>query len=308
MSNAANLGPNMTEPVYPFVAIDVARESSDDLSALLFDLGAMGVEERDEQTLSKSAAQGKVTLVGSFSSREEADEAIAALNEHDRNMSARIEEIVGDGWRDAWKEHFEPFALTPLITIVPPWVSYEPKRSEEQVLELEPGRAFGTGLHATTALVSELLHDHRHSLANRSVLDVGTGSGILALIALLYGARDALCIDNDPEVIDVVRENAERNKLGDKIVTREAVVETITSPYPVVLANIETKVLRVIADDLVRVLAPHGLLILSGVLAAEHEEIVTRYTSLSRSLRHLESRRRGDGTGDDWVAIAFGSS
>jgi ribosomal protein L11 methyltransferase len=297
----------MTDPVYPFVAIDVARESSEDLSALLFDLGAMGVEERDEQTLSKSAAKDKVTLVGSFASREEADEAIAALNEHDPDMSPRIEEIVGDAWRDAWKEHFEPFALTPSITIVPPWVSYEPKRSDEHVLELEPGRAFGTGLHATTALVSELLHDRRATLKDLSILDVGTGSGILALVALMYGARDALCIDNDPEVVDVVRENAERNKMGDRVAVREAVVETITSPYPVVLANIETKVLRVIADDLARVVASGGLLILSGVLAAEHDEVVSRYTSLSRSLRYLETRRRGDGTGDDWVAIAFGS-
>ncbi len=297
----------MTETVYPFVAIDVAREDSDELSSLLFDLGAMGVEERDEQTLSKSASSGKVTLVGSFSSREEADEAIAALNEHNPDMAPRIEEIVGDAWRDAWKEHFKPFALTPLITVVPPWVSYERQRSDEMVLELEPGRAFGTGLHATTALVSELLHDRRAWLPNISVLDVGTGSGILALIALLYGARDAVCIDNDPEVIDIVRENAERNHLQDRIIAREAVVETITSTYPVVLANIETKVLRVIADDLARVVASYGVLILSGVLAAEHDEVVQRYTSLSRSLRHLETRRRGDGTGDDWVAIVLGS-
>jgi ribosomal protein L11 methyltransferase len=297
----------MTEPVYPFVAIDALRDSADELSALLFELGAMGVEERDEQTLAKNAASGKVTLVASFSSREEADEAIAALTEHDSELSARIEEIVGDAWRDAWKEHFQPFALTPSITIVPPWVSYEPKRSDEQILELEPGRAFGTGLHATTALVSELLHEHRVLLAGQSILDVGTGSGILALIALLYGARDALCIDNDPEVVDVVVENAQRNKLDDRVVVREAVVETITTPYPIVLANIETKVLRVIADDLARVVAPKGLLILSGVLAAEHDEVVTRYTSLSKPLRYLETRRRGDGTGDDWVAIAFGS-
>lgn len=297
----------MTEPVYPFVAIDAPRDSADELSGLLFELGAQGVEERDEQTLAKSATKGKVTLVASFSSREEADEAIAALNEHDPDLSPRIEEIVGDGWRDAWKEHFKPFALTPSITVVPPWVSFEPQQSGERILELEPGRAFGTGLHATTALVSELLHEHRASLGGQSILDVGTGSGILALVALLYGARDALCIDNDPEVVEVVIENAERNKLSDRIVVREAVVETITTQYPVVLANIETKVLRVIADDLARVLAPRGMLILSGVLAAEHDEIVKRYTSLSKPLRYLETRRRGDGTGDDWVAIAFGS-
>jgi ribosomal protein L11 methyltransferase len=152
------------------------------------------------------------------------------------------------------------------------------------------------------------LHEHRDRLEGKAVLDVGTGSGILALIALLYGAKSALAIDNDPEVIDVVRENAERNKLGGRVDVREATIESITTTFPIVLANIETRVLRPIAEDLGRAVAAHGLLILSGILAADHDEIVARYTSLARPLRHVESRRRGDGTGDDWVAIAFAAS
>jgi len=298
----------MSEPVYPFVAIDAPRDRAEELGAMLFELGAMGVEERDEQTLAKGAGSGVVTLVASFSTREEADEVIATLSAEDASLSPRIEEIVGDAWRDAWKQHFEPFALTPEITIVPPWVAYERSREGERVLELEPGRAFGTGLHATTALVAELLHDHRAELADARVLDVGTGSGILALIALLYGAKDALAIDNDPEVVDVVRENAERNGLVDRVVVREQTVDGVTETFPIVLANIETRVLRPIAEDLARTVSPSGLLILSGILAAEHDVIVERYTSLSRPLRHLETRRRGDGTGDDWVAIAFAAS
>ncbi len=297
----------MTEPVYPFVAVDVPRDRAEDLGALLFDLGAMGVEERDEQTLAKGAA-GQVTLVASFSTREEADQAIASLLEEDPALAPRIEEIVGDAWRDAWKQHFEPFALTPDVVVVPPWVAYERERADQLLLELEPGRAFGTGLHATTALVAEMLHDRKVSLSGARVLDVGTGSGILAFVALLYGAARALAIDNDPEVLDVVRENAERNGLADRIVVREQTIESVTELFPVVLANIETRVLRPIAEDLARVVAPSGLLILSGILAAEHDEIVARYTSLTRPLRHLETRRRGDGTGDDWVAIAFAAS
>jgi ribosomal protein L11 methyltransferase len=298
----------MSEPVYPFVAIDAPRDKSDELSTLLFDLGAMGVEERDDVTLAKGAGEGKVTLVGSFSSREEADEAIAALREEDPSLAPRLEEIVGDAWRDAWKEHFEPFALTKDITVVPPWVVYEKKRGEEIILELEPGRAFGTGLHATTALVAETLHDRKDAIAGKRVLDVGTGSGILAFVAVLYGASGTLAIDNDPEVIDVVRENAERNAVASRIEVREATIESITEAFPIVVANIETRVLRPIADELVRVLAPSGILILSGVLAAEHDEVVARYTSLARPLVHLETRRRGDGTGDDWVAITLGAS
>ncbi|MDI1447879.1 50S ribosomal protein L11 methyltransferase [Polyangium sp. 6x1] len=298
----------MTEPVYPFVAVDVPRDRAEELGAHLFDLGAMGVEERDEQTLAKGAGSGKVTLVASFSTREEADEAIAALVEEDPSLAPRIEEIVGDAWRDAWKQHFEPFQFTSDVVVVPPWVAYEKKRADEHVLELEPGRAFGTGLHATTALVAEILHDRKTSLAGARVLDVGTGSGILALVALIYGAASALAIDNDAEVIDVVRENAERNGLADRVVVREQTIEHVTETFPVVLANIETRVLRPIAEDLTRAVAPSGLLILSGILAAEHDEIVARYTSLARPLRHLETRRRGDGTGDDWVAIAFAAS
>jgi ribosomal protein L11 methyltransferase len=298
----------MNEPVYPFVAIDVPRERSEELGALLFELGAGGIEERDDQTLKKGAGEGRVTLVGSFSTREEAEAAIASIAEAEPDLSPRLEEVVGDAWRDAWKEHFAPFPLTPRITVVPPWVAYERARDDEMLLELEPGRAFGTGLHATTALVAEMLDARAAELAGKEVLDVGTGSGILALVALRYGAARALAIDNDDEVVEVVQENAARNGLADRLTVRAATTASVTATYPVVLANIEARVLRPLAPELDRVLAPAGLLILSGVLAAEHDEMVALYTSLGRALRHAETRRRGDGTGDDWVAIAFVAS
>jgi ribosomal protein L11 methyltransferase len=295
----------MSEPVYPFVAIDVARDRAEELGALLFELGAGGVEERDEGTLKKGAGEGKVTLVGSFSTREEAEEAIATLVEMDPEMSPRIEEVVGDAWRDAWKEHFKPFALTPQITVRPPWEPYEKTRPDEMVLELEPGRAFGTGLHATTSLVAEALHARKDVLAGKEVLDVGTGSGILALAALLYGASRAIAIDVDPDVIEVVVENAERNMLADRVEARQGTVDTVQGTYPVVVANIETRVLLPIAEELVRPVAPGGLLVLSGILGREHDEILARYTSLGRSLKHLGTERRADTSGDDWVALSF---
>src|SRR5437899_10686372 len=111
------------------------------MSGTLFELGAQGVEERDETTLVKGAA-GKVTLVASFASHDEANEAIAEI---DPGFNPRLEEIVGDAWRDAWKEHFRPFAITSEIVIRPPWEKYEEKPGD-LVLVLEPGRAFGTGL------------------------------------------------------------------------------------------------------------------------------------------------------------------
>jgi len=106
----------------------------------------------------------------------------ASGREH-HDGAPRLEEVVGDAWRDAWKEHFRPFAITRSIVIRPPWESYAEKPGE-QVLVLEPGRAFGTGLHETTSLVARVLEARRGELVGKTVLDVGCGSGILALVAL----------------------------------------------------------------------------------------------------------------------------
>ena len=292
----------MSEPRYPFVAVDVSEEQAEDVGVLLFELGAAGVEERDDRTLVRGPSTGQVTLVGSFATREEADEAIAALVAE--GFSARLEEVLGDAWRDAWKQHFEPFKLTSRITVTPPWIAYAKTSDDELVLELEPGRAFGTGLHATTALVAEALNANAALLADARILDVGTGSGILALVALMLGARNAVAVDNDADVIDVVRENATRNLLADRIEASTTPLEAIDETYPIVLANIEARVLGPMADDLARVTTPSGLLLLSGILASEHDTLLARFTSLGRPLAHVGTTRRGDG-GDAWVCIAL---
>ncbi|WP_437544949.1 50S ribosomal protein L11 methyltransferase [Sorangium sp. So ce367] len=305
------------EPRYPFVAVDVPEPEADEIGALLFELGASGVEQRDEQTLVRGARSGQVTLVASFEAHGEAMEAITALGELSPPLAARLEEVVGDAWRDAWKEHFAPFALTPTITIVPPWEERAPEREGERVLLLEPGRAFGTGLHATTALVAELLDEHAAELRGREILDVGTGSGILALVALLLGAERAIAIDNDEDVIEVVLENAARNGLEGRIEASAGVVEGVTRRFPWVVANIEARVLRPLAPELARVLEPGGWLILSGILESERDDLIARYTSLPRPLEHVATRPdpaspggdrragRGDAGGEGWVALLF---
>jgi ribosomal protein L11 methyltransferase len=293
------------EPRYPFVAVDALPDEAEEVGAALFELGAGGVEQRDDGTLVRGAGGGKVTLVGSFTTREEAEAAIEALREALPDGAARLEEVLGDAWRDAWKEHFSPFALTPRITVVPPWAARPDVAEGAMILELEPGRAFGTGLHATTALVVGVLDARSAALAGREVLDVGTGSGILALAALLLGASRALAVDTDDDVIEVVRENAARNGLQDRLEARVGGAEGVTGSFPWVLANIDARVLRPLAPELARVLAPGGTLVLSGVLEAEHEEILRVYTSLPRGLVHEETLRRGEAAGDAWTALVF---
>lgn len=283
---------SMTEPRYPFVHLDVPAEESDTFSSLLFDLGAQGVEERDETTLQKNQASGKVTLVASFSTREEAEEAIAELP---AEFSPRYEEVVGDAWRDAWKEHYKPFEIARGIVIRPPWETYEAKTGE-RVLELEPGRAFGTGLHETTRLVAKAIAEHGGELTKKVVLDVGCGSGILGLAALALGADRAICIDVDQEAIDVTIENAARNDLSKRVDASTTDLTDVAGDYPVVLANIEARVLIPMASDLKKHVAQGGLLLLSGILVGQKDEVAAAYADMTL----LEAPSLGE-----WVLLAL---
>ncbi len=261
-----------SEPRFPFVAVDVDPDDADVVSGTLFELGAQGVEERDATTLVKGAG-GKVTLVASFASHDEAHAAIAELDEA---LSPRLEEIVGDAWRDAWKEHFRPFAITPSIVIRPPWEAYAEKPGE-QVLVLEPGRAFGTGLHETTSLVAGALERHAGELSGATVLDVGCGSGILALVAITLGASRARAVDVGPEAVDVTRENATRNGLDERVDADTASIESMPGRFPFVVANIEARVLIPMAETLGARVGPGGLLVLSGILVPQKDDVRAAY-------------------------------
>jgi ribosomal protein L11 methyltransferase len=253
-------------PSYWFVAVDVASDDVDLESGRLFELGAEGVEERDEGTLVRGAA-GKVTLVASFPTKAKAEAARRKIGKE-----ARLDELVGDEWRDAWKEHFKPFRLCEGVWVRPPWEKHEARRGEK-VLELEPGRAFGTRLHETTRLVAESISLQKRALARADVLDVGTGSGILALVALALGAKSAMGIDNDPDVIDVAKENAARNGM-EKLATFSATpLGRVKGKFGLVVANIEADVLIGMHKQLRAHLEFGGRLVLSGILKTRESDV-----------------------------------
>jgi ribosomal protein L11 methyltransferase len=286
----------MSEPRYPYVAVDVAADEADEVSALLFELGAQGVEERDATTLVRGPA-GKVTLVGSFEDEAAARSAIGELRSA---WSPRLEQVVGDAWRDEWKKHFEPFRICSGIIVRPPWRSYA-AATDERVIELEPGRAFGTGLHETTRLVAEILAEWAPSLPGTRVLDVGCGSGILSLVALALGAEAVRAVDVDPDAVAVTRENAERNGLSPRVFADETPVGTLHDRYGTVLANIEAKTLVELAPSLIGRVAPGGLLVLSGILAtavapAQVQDVLRAFGALELgSIRQM----------GEWAAISL---
>ena len=285
----------MGEPRYPFVHVDVTADAVDETSAHLFELGAEGVEERDETTLVKNAVSGKVTLVAAFANREDAEAAIAELGASIPSCAPRYEEVVGDAWRDAWKEHYKPYAIAEGLVVRPPWEPYEAKAGEK-VLELEPGRAFGTGLHETTRLVARAIRAHASEVQGKLVIDVGCGSGILALAALALGAAKAVAIDNDPEAIDVTRENAARNALTDRCEASTTDIAALDLQAPLVLANIEARILIPMAADLQRRVAPGGLLLLSGILVPQKDDVRAAYPDMEL----LEAPALGE-----WVLLAL---
>jgi ribosomal protein L11 methyltransferase len=275
--------PRHDPPRYPQLLVAVAASEADEAAALLFDLGAEGVEERDETTLAASGVPGKTTLVASFATRALAEEAAARI---DAAWSPRFSELVGDAWRDEWKKYFVPFRLTERVTIRPPWEPYTPAHPEERVLELEPGRAFGTGLHPTTALVARALEERSAAIFTQggrpaSLLDVGTGSGILALIGLVLGASTARAIDVDPDAVSLARENAERNGLGDRLKADASPVQEIRESFDIVVANIEASVLVAMAEPLARRVAARGILILSGILQERAAEVRGAFASFA---------------------------
>jgi ribosomal protein L11 methyltransferase len=231
--------------------------------------------------------------VGSFVDRDAAEEASRAL---DPTLSPRVVELVGDAWRDAWKQYFVPFRLTHRITIRPPWETHEPSDAREIVLELEPGRAFGTGLHATTALVARALDSRAAELAAARVLDVGTGSGILAMVAVALGAASARAIDIDPDAIDVARENIGRNGMLGEIEADTTDVASLSDVYDVVTANIEAGPIKAMSADLAARVMPRGSLILSGVLEHQAAEVEAAFGDFA-----LEERLDQG----EWVALVL---
>jgi ribosomal protein L11 methyltransferase len=285
-------------PRYPQLLVDVPPAEADDVAALLFELGADGVEERDESTLAGGAAGGKTTLVASFATHALAETAAADM---DAAFSARITELVGDAWRDEWKKYFVPFRLTDRVTIRPPWQAYTPTQASELVLELEPGRAFGTGLHPTTALVARAIESLAPEVFARAegtstVLDVGTGSGILALIALLLGAGRTRAIDVDPDAVALTVENARRNDLANRLDADVTPVGSLTETYDLVVANIEATVLIDLAAALTARVRPGGYLVLSGILSERAADVRTAFAHL-----HLTS----SSTQGEWTALVF---
>jgi ribosomal protein L11 methyltransferase len=183
----------------------------------------------------------------------------------------RVRPVADADWAEAWKAHYVPQRVGRLV-VVPSWSSEE-IRPDEVSIVLDPGMAFGTGLHPTTRGCLRLLQEI--SPMPDRVLDVGCGSGILGLAALRLGAGRVVGLDTDPLAVDATRANAERNGLADRL---DASLGTISAraeaPYPLVLANLVAAVLVELAPRLAAHLLPDGTLLASGIIETKADAVV----------------------------------
>lgn len=184
----------------------------------------------------------------------------------------RCERVADRVWEREWLKDFRPMRFGRRLWVCPGGQS--PADAAAIVLELDPGLAFGTGTHATTALCLEWLD--AHVAAGATVLDYGCGSGILALAALALGAARATAFDIDPQALIATRDNAGRNALADRLTIAEQ-DGAIAGPFDLVVANILAEPLRLLAPDLARHCRPGGAVLLAGLLDPQAAEVAEAY-------------------------------
>jgi ribosomal protein L11 methyltransferase len=275
------------------VTLETDAARAEDRAAEMFDLGASGVEVRDGEGTPMPGVivppPGRALVVAWFAERSEAE---AAARAH----GADLAEVADEDWGEGWKKDFRPLDVG-RVRVRPSWIEVPVPAGLVEVV-LDPGMAFGTGSHATTSLCLAAVSDVLGARPGASVLDVGTGSGLLAIAARKLGAGRVAANDNDPVAVDVARDNAARN--GAAIELTGAPVEGIAGSFDVVVANILANVLVALAPALAAKLAPRGVLLLSGILGPQEDEVRAAY--LAAGLSPLAGGDRRDG---EWSLVAM---
>jgi ribosomal protein L11 methyltransferase len=216
-------------------------------------------------------------------------------------LGLEVRQVAAEDWAEAWKAHFKPLKVTDRLVIRPPWEEYAAQPGET-VITIYPGMAFGTGRHASTLLCLKALEavwEERRPGAGSpwQVLDVGTGTGILALTAARWGA-EVLAIDLDPEAVAAALENVRLNDLLDRVWVEETPLTSLRQQFALILANITTPDLLQLAEALTARLLTGGVLIISGFLIEDASSLEARYQALGL-------HKTGFLTHEDWGALIF---
>lgn len=268
-------------------------------AAEAFAAGASGLEERGGE----GGAGGTELLV--YAPAAEAprvEAALAALAAQGAANALRVcptEAAPEEDWSVRWREGLGVVRISPRLAVRPPFV---PDAGEPPALVIDPGQAFGTGGHASTRLALTLLDGLVARLPGARVLDVGTGSGVLALAALALGAAQAVGFDLDVIAVREARSNAERNELGARLQLFAGGIDALRAPpFDVVVANLLRSELLPVLPQLAAALRPGGCAVLSGLLASERPAIERALAA--QGLVVEQAREEDDPAGDVWLGL-----
>ncbi|MFM9279798.1 50S ribosomal protein L11 methyltransferase [Paenibacillus jiagnxiensis] len=311
------------------LTIHTTEEAVEMISNFLHEAGAGGVSIEESGTLNKERdtsygqwyerplndiPEGRAVIKGYFN--EETD-----LNEIQQELEPRIEQlrtfdidpggysfeqrtVNEEDWADAWKQYFKPQRVSERLTIKPTWEDYEPASTAEQIIELDPGMAFGTGTHPTTSLCLRTLESVIQG--GEEVIDVGTGSGILAIGAIKLGAKHVLALDLDPVAVSSALANTQLNGLEQQITVKESDLLSVLDgndpslgvklPVKVVVANILAEIILLFIEDVYKALEPGGIYIASGIWKNKEQVVEEALTAAGFT---IQDKHRDE----DWIAF-----
>lgn len=280
--------------------ISHCREAEvEELSQLLEDQGALSVtllDNQDHPILEPAPGTvplwPEVILVALYAEAEPAEQAREQIQRLNQQLSCEIELLPDQDWETVWKSDFKPQSFGKRLWICPSW--HTPPEPDAVNLILDPGLAFGTGTHPTTALCLRWLD--QAELSQQTVIDFGCGSGILALAALKLGAALVYAVDIDPQALEATANNAELNQINrDQLAISQP--EALDSPVDLIVANILLRPLLDLKSRLLSLLKPAGRLVVSGILVEQIEQLSQHYQP---EMRVGSSQIEGD-----WALIEF---
>ena len=284
---------------YVELTVEAGEEASEALTNFLWEQGAVGVVE-------ETVAGAPARVRAFFPATVECEALTAGVDTYLEELRtlglaaeghARLAPLADADWAAAWREHFRPVAVGRALLVAPPWEI--PAGSDRVILVIEPGRAFGTGHHGTTAGCLELLEALVAAERPARAIDLGAGSGILAIAAARLGVGDVLACDTDPDAIAATLTNAARNGVAGRVRALVADAAGVAiEPAPLVLANLLAAAHHALAPRYRRLVAAGGALVLGGLLDAEADAVTA--TLAAHGFRR-ETTRSLEG----WTSLAL---
>lgn len=302
------------------ISVLTTNEAVEAISNIMHEAGASGVVIEDSKELSKERIDqfGEIyalnpsdfpkngVVVKAYLSAtsflaetiEEIKASIANLVNFDINIGENIftvSEVNEEDWATAWKQYYHPVKISERFTIVPTWEEYTPVSTDEIIIELDPGMAFGTGTHPTTVMCLQALE--KVVTKGYNVVDVGTGSGVLSIGAALLGAEKVHALDLDLVAVNAAKENVELNKVDHIVeVYHGNLLDSVKEPADVVVANILAEIIMTFIDDAYSIIKPGGYFIASGIIGAKKEDVKNAMIASNFTIQEVLMM-------EDWVAI-----